>query len=798
MIPLLKNISGWDTNYTLSDISEHRRAFVLLEWEKTLAGIARFAICRDTAEHIICQLPYTDLQPISQKRQLLDELRESFEDEQHPPLTNITDAIKLLNRDLPLRLEGSDIIAIAAAASDLDQLREWLIEGETYRPVWASAATSSASFNQLCSRVLMALALDGTVKDSASPLLSSLRKNIRNQEQSVRSEVSKIMSKASSKGWTSADEVTLRSDRFCLPMRSGDRQKVQGLVLDRSGTGSTIFVEPESVVVLQNDLVEARLNAAAEEQRILLELGALVEANIEDLLEAAALQTLLDETYAVLKWTKSIDAFRPAIQPGGKVIIDSARHPLLLNQDPPIDVTPLTFEIPSDRKVVLVSGPNAGGKSVMLKCVGLMVMLGQCGWDIPSDGKTELPLFKQLFVDLGDEQSIARSLSSYSAHLEHMGSFIKLADKETLVLCDELGSGTDPDEGSVLAYVMLDALAAQGATVLATTHYGLLKASVNDHPAMVNAAMDFDEETLLPLFSIRVGIPGGSHAFDIARRMSLPGDMIDRAAALLGQDRVQIEKLLTELSTRNRELVEANQRAASKERELLTTSEKLKQQLADINKERKKVLAEARAEGERFIKESRRNLELAVKTIKETAASKKSVVDAKEVLENIKDSLPGEETSQDELDKIVKGDFVEVPHLHLKGEVVESRNNRLTIESDGMRMSVATKDAVVIKNRQKSRKTVIKAGTHSLADVQARSEIDLRGLTTEEAWDAVDLFVDRAVVAGLEELEIIHGTGTGRLRFFLHEKFRKDSRVLTFEHAPLNRGGEGMTIVKLG
>ncbi|MBT4292627.1 hypothetical protein HOD41_08040, partial [bacterium] len=427
----------------------------------------------------------------------------------------------------------------------------------------------------------------------------------------------------------------------------------------------------------------------------------------------------------------------------------------------------------------------------------LMAMLGQCGWDIPSGEQTELPLFSQLFVDLGDEQSIARSMSSYSAHLEHMSSFIKLADDRTLVLCDELGSGTDPDEGSVLAYVMLDALAAKGATVLATTHYGLLKASVNDHPKMVNAAMDFDEDTLLPLFSIRVGIPGGSHAFDIARRMSLPGEMIDRAAALLGHDRVQVEKLLTELSTRNRELVEANQRAASKERELSTASEKLKQQLADINKERKKVLAEARAEGERFIKESRRNLELAVKTIKESAASKKSVVDAKEVLENIKDTLPGEDIAEDELDKIVKGDFVEVPHLHLKGEVIESRNNRLTIESDGMRMSVEIKDAVVVKNRQSSRKTVIKAGTHSLSDVQARSEIDLRGLTTEEAWDAVDLFIDRAVVAGLEELEIIHGTGTGRLRFFLHDKFRKDSRVLAFEHAPLNRGGEGMTIVKL-
>jgi DNA mismatch repair protein MutS2 len=795
LIPLLKNIAGWDRNYVLSDIPEHHRAYALLEWDRTLETIAKYAICRDSVRHILKQKPYTELQPIEQKRELLDQFRGLFDDGQSPPITNISDALQLLHQKLPLRLEGPEIVAIASAANDLDHLREWLIADDGSRPSWASAATACCLFDQLCNRVSNALELDGFVKDSASPLLASLRKNIRKQEQSVRSEVSKIMSRANSKGWTSSGEVTLRGDRFCLPMRSGDRRKVEGLVLDRSGTGGTIFVEPTSVVLLQNDLVEARLSASAEEQRILLELGSLIESHKDDILEAASLQTLLDETFAVLKWSKSVDAVRPIVKQGGRMKIDSARHPLLLKQDPIIEVTPLEFEMPSGMNVILISGPNAGGKSVMLKSVGLMVMLAQCGWDIPSLLKTELPLYKQIFVDLGDEQSIARSLSSYSAHLKHMASFMKLANQDTLVLCDELGSGTDPDEGSVLAYVMLDSLLTSGATVLATTHYGLLKASVNEHPKMINAAMDFDEETLSPMFSIRVGIPGGSHAFDIARRMSLPEDMIDKAVSLLGQDRVQVEKLLTELNTRNRELAESNQRVESKELELKSASKKLKQQLADINKERKKVLAEARAEGERFIKESRRNLELAVKTIKETAANKKSVADAKETLKNISENLPGEKNVKAG-NEIAVGEFVEITHLHLDGEVMESRNGRLTIESDGIRMNVNVEDAVV-KTRPKTKKRITSAGTHACSDVEAKSEIDLRGLTGEEAWDVVDLFIDRAVVANLAELEIIHGTGTGRLRFYLHDKFSKDVRISSYNHAPLNRGGEGMTILIL-
>jgi len=425
------------------------------------------------------------------------------------------------------------------------------------------AAVQMATFTGVSGAIRRALDLDGRIVDGASALLSRLRRAVAGQERAVRQEMNIAMGKARDKGWTTGTEVTLLGDRFCLPLRSGDSSKIAGIVHDRSSTGATLFVEPAGVVRLTNQLTGTKLDIAAEEARIIFELNRAVEQASEAMREAAAVMLLLDEVRAHLLWSLGVKGSRPHLEPDVNIRISGGRHPLLMEALGEGDlvagaaqVVPLDLEVPPQGRALVISGPNAGGKSVALKTVGVFCLLAQCGWDVPSREDTRLPLVSNLLVDLGDDQSIAEALSSFSAHLGQLARFLREAGPRSLVLCDEIGSGTDPQEGTALAFAVLERLINEGAQVLASTHFGLLKAVVHDHPQMVNAAMDYNEKDLLPLYTFRVGDPGTSHAFDIAARMGLPSDLLDQARQMAGEERVQIEQLLTDLDRRAGELAE--------------------------------------------------------------------------------------------------------------------------------------------------------------------------------------------------------------------------------------------------
>lgn len=614
------------------------------------------------------------------------------------------------------------------------------------------------------------------------------------------------MAAARARDALTAPEPTLRGERFCLPVRAGSKRHVEGIVHDRSASGGTLYIEPAAVVQLQNDLTEQRLSAAAEVARIILELNTLVEANAAELAEACEFALRVDETCAALRWSFDIDGAVVVPVADGGLGLCRARHPLLIcpdgpdHPDDPDDpaCVPLDLELAGDTRVLLISGPNAGGKSVALKCVGLMVLLAQCGWELPVRADSTLPLMNRVFVDLGDDQSIARSLSSFTAHLGHLAGFLADADARTLVLCDEIGSGTDPEEGSALAYTVLEALASRGATVVASTHYSLLKAAVDDHDAMINAAMEFDERSLRPLFRLRPGVPGASHAFDMAARMGFPGDLLARARERVGEARFRIERLLVELGTRSRRLGEAERAAREDAEAAARDRQDLTRRLAKIDEERAALLETARERGEGFLADARRTLERVVRELRSGGADGKAIRYGRAALDRLRDDLPGDGHRPPAAPASACGDRVRVPHLGLTGRVAEIRGGKIVVNAEGMRLTL-TPD--LVEPAPEAEQTHTPAGTGdwrwSAVDAPAAHEIDLRGVRAEEGWDALDRLIDRAIPAGINEISVIHGFGTGRLRAHLHERLSGDPRISGFATAPADQGGEGRTIVTL-
>ncbi len=809
MINLLERMAAFQGS---SETVLGTRAGELLEWSSITGQVASFCLNSPAADAVLSLRPYASLEPIALQQSLADELRTGGDADQWPPLADVGLALDLVRQPPPVRLEGADLVHVASVAEQLDRLRAFFLADRTRFALWGEAAVQMADFSGLSGAIRRALDRDGSILDGASPLLARLRRAVAGQERAVRREIGQIMNRARAQGWTTGDEVTLRGDRFCLPLRSGDSRKIEGIVHDRSSTGATLFVEPAGVVRLANELTATRLEIGSEEARILFELNRSVEQAASALEEACGVMLLLDTVRAPMLWSRQVRGRRPRISAVGEIRICGGRHPLLMEALGEGDlaagrklVVPLDLEMPAEKRALVISGPNAGGKSVALKSVGVFCLIAQCGWDIPAREDTILPLITRLLVDLGDEQSIAQSLSSFSAHLRHLGRFMAEAGPGTLVLCDEIGSGTDPQEGTALAFEVLAKLTDSGALVLASTHFGLLKAAVHDHPRMVNAAMDYDERDLRPLFTFRVGDPGTSHAFDIASRMGFPDDLLGRARRMAGEERVRIENLLADLDRRARQLASAQEEVRLETERTSSLGRELDERLRGLRKERRELLKLASREAEDLVRQGRRAIEQAVREIKASGADKTVVKSARSRLDRLDRQLKGGREEIPAPALIEPGQRVRIPHLGLIGTVVEVRGDRILATADGLRLTLGREAVQPLEDsRSRDEKTPGSSGEpapgvwawHSNV-TGAEPEIDLRGESGEEGWRRLDRLIDRAIPAGLEVINVIHGFGTGRLRDHLHECLKNDPRVASFREAGPGQGGGGATQVIL-
>lgn len=648
----------------------------------------------------------------------------------------------------------------------------------------------------------------GKIRDNASKLLLDLQQQISKSEQEARKRLEAVYKTAQANGWTAEGSITIREGRLCIPILAENKRKVKGLIHDESATGQTAFIEPEEVFHINNKVRDLEFERRREIVRILLALTDEVRPFVPLLLSYHGLLTKLDFVRAKALFAIDIEADMPVLSKEAEINLVNARHPLLyLNtlNDPDHTVVPLNIKIDAQDRVILVSGPNAGGKSVCMKTVGLLQLMLQSGLLIPADERSTFGVFKQFFADIGDDQSIESDLSTYSAHLSKMKHFTQFANGRTLVLIDEFGTGTDPQFGGPIAEAILEALNRKNVRGVITTHYSNLKLFASNNEGLQNASMLFDNQQMKPLYILQMGKPGSSYAFEIAQKIGLSKDILTSAKAKIGEQQNRVDNLLVDLERDKKEIYITKTAVTKKEKELEALKEKYETLQAEINENRKEILRKAKEEAREVLKNANKLVENTISEIKAVNADKEKT---KSLRANLQKSLDKHiEATKKPVKKVVApqdlplevGDWVRIEETGSEGEILEiTKSNSLIIALGSLRTVVKKSRVTKLKSKEKSkavkRQTVM--SSESIADFHP--EVDVRGMRTEEALHKIELVLDRAVMIGYPSLKIIHGKGDGILRKFIRDYLRKYNHVSRFEDEHADRGGDGITYAYIG
>lgn len=650
----------------------------------------------------------------------------------------------------------------------------------------------------------------GVMKDNASRLLLDLSQQIQKAEQEARKTLETVFKQAKNNGWTADGNLTIRDGRMCIPILAENKRKLKGLVHDESATGQTAFIEPEEVFHLNNKVRDLSFERRREVVRILTELTGELRPHVPLLLSYHGLLTKLDFVRAKALFAIDVEAVMPELSKDAEIRLVNARHPLLLLSERTADkyqpVVPLNMHINEKQRVVLVSGPNAGGKSVCMKTVGLLQLMMQSGLLIPADATSKMGIFKQLFADIGDDQSIESDLSTYSAHLSKMKHFSTFANARTLVLIDEFGTGTDPQFGGPIAEAVLESMHQKGIRGVITTHYSNLKLFANKTEGMENASMLFDNRQMQPLYILQVGKPGSSYAFEIAQKIGLPKEVLHLAKQKIGEQQQKVDTLLVDLERDKKEIFDTKYAISKREKELIQQQEEYNTLKSYIDENRKQLIREAKEEARQILKDANKLVENTIAEIKSVNADKEKTkelrrqlhqaTDQHQVKPDVKKSLVQPQKT-DELIEV--GDWVRILDSGTEGEVIEvSKNKNLILALGDIRTVVKINRVEKLRGKEKSKaaKRSNRISTASAADFSP--EIDVRGMRTEEALQQIELVLDRAVMIGYPSLKILHGKGDGILRRFIRDYLKKYSHVSRFEDEHADRGGDGVTYAYIG
>ena len=643
----------------------------------------------------------------------------------------------------------------------------------------------------------------GELLDSASSQLATIRKRLRTAQDRVRERLNTMLRSSALAGVIGEPIVTLRSGRYVIPVRAEAKGRLKGIVHDQSASGATLFVEPLTVVELNNTWTQAAIEEEREEERILDELSRAVEERAEALLASMAALARADLWMARARLGGQLDAVRP--DPADDAVeLLSARHPLLGPGAVPIDIRL------GDRfgyRALVVTGPNTGGKTVSLKTLGLLALMHQAGLRVPAASGARLPVFSRVMADIGDEQSIAQSLSTFSSHLRNVVRFVAAAGPRALVLLDEVGAGTDPTEGSALAMAIVARLLEEGAWVAATTHYAELKAFAETHPGVTNAAVEFDVKTLRPTYHLRIGLPGKSQAFAIAERLGLPAEILADARERISAEHASMEETLAAIARAQVEQAEALARARAEEASAGQESERARSGVARARREAGEILADARrvaddllARAEREVAEVRREL---ARQKQAPAAPAPALAELTRRTSRARGAIPqpeeGDEPPAGPQPRV--GLWAHSRTLGSTGRIVEisGRTGRLTIETEGARLVVPAEDVEVVPEpiSGPSPRDVASDELRRRAAARISPSLDLRGERVEAALEQLDAYLDEALLAGLDSVAIIHGSGTGALRRAIRERLAEHPRISATRPGRREEGGDGTTVAEL-
>ena len=697
-----------------------------------------------------------------------------------------------------------DIAGVLAAARSAKEYGE--SDGEEKSPI--DVLFHSLHPNRfLEDKITGSIVGDGELADSASPELASIRRHIRATESKVRDILQKIISSSQAK-YLQESIITQRSGRYVVPVKSEFKNEIPGLVHDLSGSGSTFFIEPMGVVKANNELRELQAKEEKEIDRILAELSAEAASFREDITLNYDLLIRLDSIFARGKLSARMGAMEPGLS-AKSLCLRRARHPLL----PPKTAVANDLSLGEKFDTLVITGPNTGGKTVTLKTIGLLTLMAQCGLHIPAGDGSTIRVCQRVLADIGDEQSIAQSLSTFSSHMSNIVGMLAETDGETLVLFDELGGGTDPVEGAALAAAIIEHARSLGALVAATTHYAELKVYAMTTPGVENASCEFDVETLAPTYRLLVGIPGKSNAFAISQRLGLPQEIIQQAAARVSAENVRFEDVLTKLDQQRQEMEKEQRQAAQLRLEMEQAAAKAQEYRDSLQKEKEKNEARAKAEARAILDEARRTADEVFRELGDMRKKAQKEQDWQAVndqraglrhrLNEAEDKLGVREKAAPPpmLRPAQKGDTVTILKTGTQGTVLSvNKDGVLQLQAGILRITAKQEEVRVVEGEtqtQKAARQYIQRTEHKLRSLGAKAEVDLRGMTTDEAEMTLSQFLDRAIMGNLTQVTVIHGKGTGAVRKAVHTYLKRCKGVASFRLGRYGEGEDGVTSVAL-
>lgn len=710
-------------------------------------------------------------------------------------------------RDIRPSLKRSSIGGVLSALECLDiantiyggrQVKHFIEGLDEELPILQDLTESIRSLRELELEIKACIDDHGGILDNASAKLRGLRSSIRTFEARVRERLENYTRSHSS--MLSDAIVTIRNDRYVLPVKHEYRSQIGGIVHDQSSSGQTLFMEPKAIVDLNNQLQEAVMKETQEIERILAALSASIASNAETLSINLDMLAKMDFISARAKLSRTMKAAKPIMNDKGIIKMQQARHPLIARDE----VVANDIEIGESYTTIVITGPNTGGKTVTLKMIGLCTLMAQSGLQIPAYDECELAVFKEVFADIGDEQSIEQNLSTFSSHMKNIVDIIEKVDENALVLFDELGSGTDPGEGAALAMAILDEVISRNARIIATTHYPELKAYGYNRENVVNASVEFDVESLQPTYRLLIGVPGRSNAFEISKRLGLNHRIIDRAKELIGVDSKNVENMIASLEKSQLDaesqyeeahqlLVESEQLRTEIEKEWHALEQKKEQLYKKAEEKAEKALKKAREEAEMIVEE--------IRNMKTNATLKEHEwIEAKKMLEEAQPNLSKKQNKVNEKrlesKELMPGDDIKLLTVNQQGSVIEKLSaDEYLVQVGIMKVKAKSKDLQFIGNqKQKPEKTV---ATIKGSNYHVRPELDLRGERYEDALHKLEKYIDDALLAGYSKVSIIHGKGTGALRTGVQNFVKAHPAITSSRMGTSGEGGSGVSVLEL-
>ncbi|MDC7719725.1 endonuclease MutS2 [Priestia megaterium] len=782
------------------------RIFHVLEFNKVKEQLQKKVASSLGREKVANLIPSTQYEEVVKWQEATDEATTVLRLRGNVPLGGIFDVRPSVKRaEIGGTLSSNELLDVAStiyAARQVKQFIEQVVEDEDLQlPIITEHIEKLMPLPEVEQTIKMSIDENGTVLDGASDQLRGIRQKLRSTESRIREKLESLIRSSSAQKMLSDAIVTIRNERFVIPVKQEYRSAYGGIVHDQSSSGATLFIEPQAIVTLNNELQEAKVKEKQEIERILIALTVQVAEVANELRQNVYLLGELDFMFAKGRYSHELKASKPKMNDRGYIKLVKAKHPLIAQED----VVANDIELGDQYTSIVITGPNTGGKTVTLKTLGLFTLMAQAGLQIPALDGSEMAVFKHVFADIGDEQSIEQSLSTFSSHMVNIVDILQKVDHESLVLFDELGAGTDPQEGAALAISILDQVYEKGARVVATTHYPELKAYGYNREGAVNASVEFDIETLSPTYKLLIGVPGRSNAFEISKRLGLSAEVIERAKGYIGSETNKVENMIASLEDSRRQSEHELEEAEELRKEAQKLHKELQSQIIEFNEKRDKLYEKAEEKAQATVKAASEEAEKIISDLRKMSQKNHALVKEHELIEarkRLEDAVPTLEKSKKKPAAPKKqertlqaGDEVKVLSWGQKGTLVERvSNNEWQVQMGIMKMKVKEKDLEYISSPKP-------VETKPLATVKGKDyhvnlELDLRGERYENALIRVEKYIDDALLANYPRVSIIHGKGTGALRKGVQEYLKNHRSVKNIRFGEASEGGSGVTVVE--